>query len=294
MNNETKNGATAPAREEGEGFLSPNHRPSAVRRRPNPKLMQVLRASILFLAALILLLGTTYLLLPLLRVQKVEVTGQSIHSAEEILQASGIVEGEDETLAVLSNGADIRRRIKNACPYVKSVTIVVMPFSVKLEITEYSDVRVSAVGSKQISYLSDFTVLEVIEAGESFISPFLQVKLPKVGAVTIGKPIVFDASVDAEYVNDFYRMLEERDLLPYVTAMNCESRFSLSCVLGGRFLVKLGKLNDMDAKLELLTRTLQEKEKAGALLNEIYASVDVSNPEKEAIWREVSDPSQFD
>ncbi len=293
MNTEPQNNATTSASRSQLRFLSPDHRPSEVRRQPNTKLMQVLRASILFLAALILLLGTTYLLLPLLRVQKVEVTGQSIYSAEEILKASGIVEGEDETFAVLSNGADIRRRIKNECPYVKSVTIVVMPFTVKLEITEYSDVRVSAAGKKQISYLSDYTVLEVIEAGESFIYPFPSVKLPEDVklSVTLGKPIVFDR--DVTYINEFYHLLQERELLPYVTAMNCESRTSLSCVLGGRFLVKFGTLNDIDDKLELLTVTMQKKEAAGVTLNEIYAIVDVSDTDK-AYWQEVSDASQFD
>ncbi len=277
-----------------ENILSPNHRPLAVRRRPNKKLMHALRVSMVISGILIALCGILLMVLPLFRVQKIEITGNSIHTTEEILNAAGIQEGEDEVLEVLSDGNAIIKRIKEACPYIKSAKVVVYPFSVKIEVAEYEDVRVASFGDRLFSFNRDFCVLEIVDGGGSGSSPFPYVHLPSFGSVTRGAALNFTGGLDGAYINSFYDFLKENGLIGNVTEMNCESRFSLSCIFNERLQVRFGKLDaDAKEKVTLLRAILEEKRQDGIDLSEVYAILDLSNPSSPT-WREVADASAFD
>ena len=58
------------------------------RKKPNPTVLRLLRGAILAVGGVILLLSLLLVILPLFRVQKIYVEGNSYYSTEEILELS--------------------------------------------------------------------------------------------------------------------------------------------------------------------------------------------------------------
>lgn len=74
----------------------------------------------LFLSALVILAVLIAACILFFRVNRVEVEGNSHYTAEEIISASGVVEGDN---LILAGESGIAARLKSALPYVSSVTI---------------------------------------------------------------------------------------------------------------------------------------------------------------------------
>ncbi len=268
-----------------EEMLSPNHTPSAVRKRPPKKLMKNLRATMLVLALLILLLTLLLVILPMFRVQSVEIVGNSYYPYEEILNASGITVGEDESIGL--DGAAVAQRILRACPNVKNCTVMTMPFSVKITIVEKQDVKQTAYNGGYITFDRNFLVLENKQNGEAF-SPFLSVTLPRLSGVEVGKQLTFYGMtrVDAAYINSLYDVLKDKGFLEEVTHIDYSERFSLSCTLNDRIRVELGSMDFLEKKLDKAREMMEKKQVGGTELQEVFVILDVSNLQK-ATWREV-------
>lgn len=267
-------------------MLSPNRTPRAVRKQPNKKLMQTLRAMMLIMGGMILVIGALLVVLPMFRVQNVEIEGYDFYQYEEILAASGIRVGEDESMAL--DGNAIAKSILKACPYVKSCTVMTLPFSVKITVVEKEDVKYTAMGGYYASFDRDFKVLEIIDNGEERFSPFLYIKLPPVAQMQEGSTIVFsDAEGDRSYINQLCDALKAGGVLENVTYVDASDRFSLSIVLSDHFWVELGKVSEIDLKLRLVEETLKKKEASGTNLENEYAVLDVSDPKGKSVYHSV-------
>ncbi len=275
-----------------EDMLSPRHTPAAVRKRPPKKLMRTLRLSMLVLSFAILLLTALLVILPMFRVQKVEVEGNSYYQYEEILKASGITLGEDESLAL--DGEMIAKKILKACPNIKTCTVMKLPFSVKITIVEKADVKTTAYNGGYITFDRNFLVLEEDQNGEAF-SPFLSVTLPQLAGATVGKQLQFYGMTlaDAAYINTLYDTLKEKELLSQVTHIDYSERFALSYVLDDRIRVELGSMDSLEKKLDKACEMLEKKQEGGTDLNEVFAVLDVSDLQK-STWREVQSLNELE
>ncbi len=285
MNTE-KQSTQAVRKNAGEPMLSPNRTPRAVRKTPNKKLMQTLRAMMLMMGGMILVLGALLVVLPMFRVQSVEIEGYDFYQYEEILAASGIRVGEDESMSL--DGNAVAKSILKACPYVKSCTVMTLPFSVKITVVEKEDIKYTAIGGYYASFDREFQALEIIENGEERFSPFLHVKLPAIKELQAGRAILFsDEAGDRSYINQLCDALKAGGVMENVTYIDFSERFSVSMVLQDRFWIELGKVSDMELKLSLIEETLKKKEEAGTDLKSEYAVLDVSNPKEKTIYNSV-------
>ncbi len=257
--------------------------PRAVRRRPNKGLMMGMRIAMLVLILLILVFGTLLAVLPMFRVMNVEIEGNKLHTYDEILAASGIQKGKDESMAL--DGDRITQNIFDNCDYVYACDVIVMPFSVKIIVVEHENVKSASFGDQEFSFDTSFRVLEIIENGESFASPFLHVKLPTVLAIQKGSKIAFaDADAELSYIATLCTALERSGLMENVTYIDLSERSALSCVLDGRFQIELGSssggLREMTEKLTNVKEVLEEKQKSGINMEEEIAILDASNLQK--------------
>ncbi len=270
-----------------EDMLSPRHTPSAVRKRPPKKLMRTLRLSMLILSCLILILTALLVILPMFRVQKVEVEGNSYYKYEEILKASGISLGEDESMAL--DGSAVAQKILKSCPNVERCTVMTLPFSVKITVVEKADVKTTAYNGSYITFDRNFLVLEEKENGEAF-SPFLSVTLPQLANATVGKQLQFYGMTraDAAYINTLYDTLKEKGILSDVTHIDYSERFALSYILDGRIRVEIGSMDSLEKKLDKTREMIGKKQEGGTDMNTAYGILDVSNLQK-STWREVQD-----
>ena len=282
MNNE-KQTPQAPKIRSGASMLSPNRVPRAMRRQPDERLMQALRATMLILGGMILVLGTLLAVLPMFRVQNVEIEGCEFYQYEQILAASEIEVGRDESMSL--DGNAIAQKILKACPYVRSCTVVTLPFSVKITVVEKEDVMVTEFGGYYASFDRNFEVLEIIKDGEERFSPFLYVKLPSISELQMGKTIRFADEGDRSYIHLLYDELQKNGVADNVTYIDFSERFSVSLVLSDHFWVELGKVSDVELKLRLVEETLKKKEEGGTDLSKEYAIINVSDPKGKTVYQ---------
>ncbi|MBO5295219.1 MAG: FtsQ-type POTRA domain-containing protein [Clostridia bacterium] len=253
---------------------TPSHNQNPLnRKRPDPALLRTLRGVMLTVGAIILLAGLLLLILPMFRVNTIKVEGNGIYSAEEIVEASGILEGQ-ELLTV--NTKDASHRIYEKCHHVESVKILCTPFSVKIEVKEFDHVMYTEFNGKYISLNRDFRVLEESESADAFAG-FLYVELPEIAAITVGSPIRFEnADADLSYVNQLIDELDQSGTLASVTSLDVSQKYGVSYVMDSACRVELGRVGETDVKLMLVGEILAKKGGVGTTLSVI----DVSDPQK--------------
>ena len=244
------------------------------RRRPNPALLRLLRNAMLLLAAMIVVVGLLLLILPTFRVQTVTVKGNSFYTEEQILEASGIREGQ-ELLGIDVNA--VCQSIWDSCIYVNEVSIKLGLNSVTIEITERSNILYTEFGDRYFSIdASDFRVLEK-SSDESVFADFIKVELPRIASLSVGEPLNFENSeADLSYIGDLLDALARADVLSSVSFLNLASKYHVSYVMNQSCRVNLGRVTDLEDKLATVRGILEMKGDLGGL----GAVVDVTDLEK--------------
>ena len=271
-------------RSQNESMLSPKRPPHLGKKQPNQKLMRALRAAMLIVGGMIVLLGLLLLVLPLLKVQGVEVEGNDYYSAEQIIAASGIQAG-DELLALDLDGT--MKKIFAGCPYVDSCNIVATPFGVKITVSEKADVMRTTAGGKQIVFGKDFKVFEIAEIGETHLSPFLYTKMPSIQSAAVGTALTFAQPTDMSYVSTLLEALHQAGWEDDVTYVDFSERFSLSFVLWERCRIEVGSAQSLGTKLTIAKAKL-EKENNG---EGVFCVIDVS--EEKGTYREIDESELY-
>lgn len=243
------------------------------RKRPNPHLLQMLQGGMLIIAGLIVLLGLILILLPMFRVQSIEVEGNSIHTTEEIIEASGIKVGQ-ELFSV--SRKEVNLGIWTNCKYVDEIAVVRSFNKVKIIVVERENVMVTSFGDKYFSFDTDFHVIEENPRKEH-MAHFVRVELPPIESLCVGGTITFeDGERDMSYVQQLILAIREEGRLSEVTVIDFSKKYNVSYVLSNACRVQLGSVSDVSAKLEMAEQILSVK----AWTQDTPAVVDVSNLKK--------------
>lgn len=245
------------------------------RRGPNPVLLRVLRAGMLFCGGLIIVLGTLLMLLPLFKIKTVPVSGNHYYSNDEIISAAGVDLG-GELFAFNMNAA--KEGILKDCLYIERVTVSSRPTSIRIEVAEYKNVRYTKFNGVYFSFDENFRVLE---KRSSPFEEFPYMELPMVKALSMGGIIKFeDEGLDLSYIKVLTSALAEKGLLESVTSIDASDRFNLSYILNGKCRVEIGDITELETKLTLAEQTVAAN--GGA---DKKGTVDVSDAKK-ATYRE--------
>ena len=256
------------------------------RRKPDPKVLRVLRLSMLASGAVIVVLALTMLILPMLKINKIVIEGNNYYDDAAVLEMAGIAEGDELFGWDMQAACDA---IMAGYPYASDIYVSINFFTVKIEIVEKPSVMYAAHQNQYFSFDRSLRVLEITNGEETF-SPFLRVKLPTVASAQVGYSIQFaDGGADISYLTQLLDVLAERNLLADVTYVDFSERFSLSFVLSNSVRVEIGALKDMNLKLTLLDEELRQN----PINHNIYAVIDVSNTSK-PIYREIEAKNLFD
>ncbi len=256
MNTEKKR--QTPIRGQGEDMLSPNRPPHTIKKQPNPSLLRLLRRVMFGIGCITLILCLLLAILPLFKLQTVEMVGNGYYTSEQILQAAGISLG-DESLAL--DPQQICNRLFAHAPYVQSCTVSVLPFSVKIELKEKENVMYTMYNGKYISFeynrkTGSFYVLEEKSDCSDF-SPFLETVLPSILSAEVGKSIVFsNASLNLSYTQTLAEALKTNGLMEQVASIDFSKTSALSYETRGGCTVKLGNTDELSTKLKLVKNFL--------------------------------------
>lgn len=212
--------------------------------------LRLVRAAICLLCAVVAVMGLLLLILPSFRVKRIDVQGNSVTSREEILAAAGVQIG-DEIFGV--DPGRIADNIQKQYPVGVRVSKGIS--TVTIEITER--------GSAYISYAGlwflldrDLSVLAV-SGNEADFARYPKMLLPAVTQLSVGSPVQFaEDGIDRSYIGEMMELLEQEGLLSHVTYLDMSEKFHLSYVLEGQIRVVLGKLSDVEIKLEMTEQIL--------------------------------------
>ena len=252
MNNRTET-TVQKTRKPSAGQANGSRPPYASQKSTQMKTLALIRGIILILCALIVLLGTLLLVLPMFRVKTIEV-------------------GDEILVIDVENAYD---QIFEQCAYVSSVKIVRYPFKVRIEIEERENVTVTEYNGSYYTLSDRFLVLEQSDTAEAF-EAFPLVTLPEVASLTVGNYVQFSNAAEPTYLFDLMDALKEADCFDDVVSIDCSQKFHVSYVKNDRFRVELGAVSDMQTKLELVDLILLRKAEAP----DVFAVVDVSNLKK--------------
>lgn len=252
------------------------------RKKASPQVMRSVRIGIVISGALILVIGLILIILPMFRVGSVEVTGCSYTTAEQIITASGIKNG-DELFAV--DMQKVVGQVLEQCPYVDKVSISVsFPSKVIITVVERQNVMYTEFEGAFYSLDAGYYVLEE-KQGETAFSPFLHITLPSIASCAVGSRIRFsDPDADLSYISTLLEELRATELPGDLTRVDVSGRFSVYLVLDARYRVKLGRVTQIPLKLQLCGEILKKEAEKG----DAYAEIDLSDPDA-ATYRALSE-----
>lgn len=240
------------------------------KKRPGATQLRLMHRGMLLLSAAIVLLGLALIVLPLFRVQSVSVEGCSVHSAEEILAASGIEVGQ-ELFAIDKNAVNLR--IWESCKYVDEISIVSSLNSIRIIVTELPNVMYTRFNDTYVSLDRDFRVIEQTENEEDF-SSFLYVELPEISSLAVGKILSFEnENADLGYVTELLDRLAEEGRIERVTSIDFSKKYGVSFVMDGRCRIELGKVGGLASKLATVDGILSIKGDSAT----VFSVIDVSD-----------------
>ena len=257
------------------------------RRKPNEKVLRVLRFGMLASGAVIVVLALTMLILPVFKINKIVVEGNSYYDDATVAQMAGIAIGDELFGWNMQKSCNA---IMAAYPYASDIYVSIEFFTVKIEIVEKPTVMYAEHENQYFSFDRTLRVLEIKTDGEEAFSPFLRVKLPTVSSVQVGYSVQFaNAETDVSYLTQLLDVLTTHDFLESVTYVDFSEQFSLSFVLSNSVRVEIGELKDMNDKLALLAEELNRN----PLNHNMYEVIDITTTNK-TVRKQIEAKNLFD
>lgn len=230
-------------------------RRSAARRRRNRRITSGTGIGSRLLVTLVVVAVVLLSIAIFFRVRTVEVRGNSIYSADAVIEASGLHEG-DNLLAI--NKSAVAGQLKARLPYVEQVRVSrILPDRVVLEIREND---------------AAFTVRT--DGGETWLMSFSGAMLEKVtGAAarehpavtgfTVTSPVAGQPAASAETENlaaalTVLSAMEGTGLADRITALDVTRTFDLTMTYSDQYQVKLGSSDQMEYKIQYLLAVLDQ------------------------------------
>ena len=246
------------------------------RKRPNPELLRLLRLGMLVSCVAIVLIGLALILLPMFRVSSIEVENNTVYTDEQIINAAQLE--LDQELFALPDDDELRQRIfdwdTNHC--IKTIGIERRFGSITIKVTEVKNVMYTEQNGSFYVLDSDLRTMYKTE-DEASLAAYPKVILPKGASFVPGQTVSFSGDTpDTAYIGELLRELDTRGYWSGITELDCSKKFSVSYVMQDACRVKLGKVGNLNVKMNLVSQIMELKN----VDFQTFSVVDVSNTEK--------------
>ena len=224
------------------------------RRRRRGSLGPLLRGLSVLLAAGAIVAALTLFF----KVGEVEVTGNVRYTAEDILEISGVEQGDN---LILLDKYHIAQRLYTQLPYITNVRINrKLPDGLVVEVTETTAAAAVRGGGGWWLLSGGGKLLEVVE--NSAAQNYMQIKgLETQEPVAGGRlSLVEDCAITVERLEELLRLMEEKGMLAMVDSISVTDREKLVIGYDDRFRVELFYDADFDFKLSCLKSVVSELE----------------------------------
>ncbi len=234
--------------------------------------LKLLRVGIVAVCLLTVLVTLLLLILPSLKVREIEVEftdGSKRISVQTVIDATGVSVG-DEILAIDLN--TVMANIKAKCPDLLVESVSVTPTKLKIKVSDRAVMTAECAG-RWFALDRDLTVLSESATKDPY-SELLTVNLPEIYGIRVGETVRFlDEQTDRSYIAEAIEFLKENELLDRTTLLDVSEKFNVSYVLDGTLQIRLGRMSDLESKLEMVELILERR---GSVSE--FAVIDVSDP----------------
>jgi len=196
------------------------------------------------------------------RVTEINVSGQERYTADQILSASQITEGDN---LLLLDPKEAAKNIMSRLPYVSDVVVEkLIPDKVAIAVTESRPVAAIQVGAQW--WLLDQKGRALEQAGSGDLAGKVRVEGLSPQSVAAGQAIPVepkDAS-KRDALRQLLQALDREDMVRECEWVDVSNIAALTMRYGGRFTVVLGKADDVDkniARLKGVIAQLEEGDK---------------------------------
>ena len=217
---------------------------------------------ILIMAAVILAIIVSMVIF--FRVRSVEVEGNRYYSAQEIIDAASIMDGDN--LLTLSRG-EIAGNVIAKLPYIKNVRVTrQLPDSVVLRVSEYESTY-AVQDTTGDYYLITAAGKATEKLGEREAKSHIFVEELTINPPTIGEVVTLkcadgkekEAQAQLGALLQLLQEIENAELSKYVVSVQVPSPYQLTLWYGDRFEVRLGNREKLAYKLEFLKVVISQQ-----------------------------------
>jgi len=220
-------------------------------------------------------------------VETVIVDGSETYASSEIIETSGVREGD---IIFFVWRSAVENRLKSRFAYIREVEIVKeYPSSVNIIITEEEPVYYIEYDGEYFILNDEMKVLEKYTEKEKLISVYGGLKpvyIPDVYKSIVSDKIEFISAKDTRHVGDLLLALHSWEEFEKINEIDISNRFEISFLYDNRLTIELGSKSDLDKKLQFITGIIS------AYSDEAYGTIIIDSV-GQAIAR-VTDPAADD
>lgn len=228
-------------------YSETKRRPQKKKKRRLSKMGKFIIASVSILV--VVAITVTLMLTVFFNVSAVKVVGNSVYSYDEIIYASGIMNG-DNLMRLPSD--DIEARIEKSLPYVKKAEIIKSyPDTVGIKVTPATEAVLIETESGMYTADSDYKLLRaVVDRPEGL----LRIKGIKTDT-KVGSTVEFNDKQQKKILNEILDICAEKGFS--VQFVNITSLVDIGFLIDSHIYVKLGSYNDLGAKMTHLAEAVK-------------------------------------
>ncbi len=223
----------------------------------------------LIVAVLVVMLVVVYRLLFV--ISDIRVEGNLSYTTEELLAASGVMEGDN---LYSFSSKDVGEIISLRCPNVSYVDVErTPPGTIEFIVEEEKGVFYAGFYGEYRLMSKSLRVLDSVSLEDAKRKECVKLILPDIYRATAGKCLEFSAVKDDGYIYDTCDNLLESDLMERAGSLDLSDRFNIVLTVDGKYRIKLGDSKSMDVKLRIASAVLADE-----MFNaDIKATIDVTN-----------------
>lgn len=241
----------------------------AKRARRLRKIRDAVISFVLILAVFAVMCIVVYRLLFV--ISDISVDGSENYSADEIIAASGVAEG-DHLYSFRASSTE--QSIILRCPLVSSVRVKrSAPRKVTFQITEEKSTYYADFYGEYRAMSSDLRVLYSVTRDEAREEGLVLLKLPAVSKAVSGTAAQYSSVRSDRYIYDTVKALSESELWGRIGAVDLTGKYDIKMVCDGKYLLSLGDSGSADSKLRIAAAVLKDD----MFLGDDKAKIDLTN-----------------
>lgn len=241
----------------------------AKRARRLRKIRDAVISFVLILAVFAVMCIVVYRLLFV--ISDISVDGSENYSADEIIAASGVAEG-DHLYSFRASSTE--QSIILRCPLVSSVRVKrSAPRKVTFQITEEKSTYYADFYGEYRAMSSDLRVLYSVTRDEAREQGLVLLKLPAVSKAVSGTAAQYSSVRSDRYIYDTVKALSESELWGRIGAVDLTGKYDIKMVCDGKYLLSFGDSGSADSKLRIAAAVLKDDMFSG----DDKAKIDLTN-----------------